>query len=188
MRANVKFWLLGKALAASHHVHLRHGLVSSWFCQTLDEKTGEGRKKLSADCCEPSQPRLARTSPTGNPAPSGDHLTLSEVVQVREKDVSVVARGEPLEVVLGHLAQLLPVDVLEQQDIDVRKAIFFHCPLQPLPDVVRTPQCRIWKGMEHNRSTPKETFPGCSHLPDGIPGSHDFPERPLFLLCQKKGL
>lgn len=44
---------------------------------------------------------------------SGDRLTLSEVVEVRQKDVSVVARGEPLEVIFGHLAQLLPVDILE---------------------------------------------------------------------------
>lgn len=41
-------------------------------------------------------------------------LTLSEVVEVREEDVGVVARSEPLEVVLGHLTQLLPIDVLEQ--------------------------------------------------------------------------
>lgn len=57
-----------------------------------------------------------------------------------EKDVGVVAGREPLEVILGHLAQLLAVDVLEQQDVDVRKAVLFHGPLQPLPHVVRAPQ------------------------------------------------
>lgn len=56
--------------------------------------------------------RLRRTSDSALPG-RGDHLTLSEVVQVRQKDVSVVARGEPLEVIFGHLAQLLPVDILE---------------------------------------------------------------------------
>lgn len=44
---------------------------------------------------------------------TGDRLTLSEVVEVRQEDVSVVARGEPLKVIFGHLAQLLPVDILE---------------------------------------------------------------------------
>lgn len=71
---------------------------------------------------------------------SGARLTLSEVVEVREQDVSVVAWREPLEVVFAHLAQLLPIDVLEQQDVDVREAVFLHRPLQPLPDVVRAPQ------------------------------------------------
>ena len=56
--------------------------------------------------------RLGRTSDSALRG-GGDHLTLSEVVQVRQKDVGVVARGEPLEVIFGHLAQLLPVDVLE---------------------------------------------------------------------------
>lgn len=75
-----------------------------------------------------------------------DPLTLSEVVQVGEENVSVVARREPLEVFLGHLAQFLPIDVLEQQDVDVGEAIFFDRPLQPLADVVRTPQRGICKG------------------------------------------
>ena len=51
---------------------------------------------------------------------SNSGLTLSEVVEVRQKDVSVVARGEPLEVIFGHLAQLLPVDILESPAVERR--------------------------------------------------------------------
>lgn len=94
----------------------------------------------SASWAEPSAPRVTENRTTGTRVLSRARLTLSEVVEMREKDVSVVARREPLEVVFAHLAQLLPVDILEEQDVDVGQAVFFHRPLQPLPDVVRTPQ------------------------------------------------
>lgn len=56
---------------------------------------------------------LSEATEAGPAAMATGMLTLSEVVEMGEKDVRIVARSEPLEVVLGHLAQLLPVDILK---------------------------------------------------------------------------
>lgn len=70
-------------------------------------------------------------------------LTLSEVVQVRQQDVGRVAAGQTLDVVFGHLAELLPIDAVEEGHIHLGQPVLLHGPFQPLTHVIRRPQTGI---------------------------------------------
>lgn len=98
----------------SPRVHLSRHLLGVEFAQILSGNWVRAERCCRQTGLNPLLLRFTRTVTSGHCVLSGDHLTLSEVVEMREKDVSVVARGEPLKVVFGHLAQLLPIDILEQ--------------------------------------------------------------------------
>lgn len=71
-------------------------------------------------------------------------LTLPEVTEVREQDVCVIGRRETHHVVLGHLAQGLAVQRLEEHDVHLLQDVLLDGPVQPLPHVVLSPNLRIW--------------------------------------------
>lgn len=71
-------------------------------------------------------------------------LTLPEISEVWEQDVCVVGRRETHHVVLGHLAQGLAVQRLEEHDVHLLQDVLLDGPVQPLSHVVLSPNLRIW--------------------------------------------
>lgn len=69
--------------------------------------------------------------------------TLPEVGEVGEQDVSIVGRREAHHVVLGHLAEVLPVQSLEHKDVQLLQDVLLDGPVQPLAHVVMAPHLRV---------------------------------------------
>lgn len=75
----------------------------------------------------------------------GTGLTLPEVVEVWEQDVSIVGWCEAHHVVLGHFAEGLAIQSLEQHDIYLFQHILLDGPVQPLSHMVLRPNLRVWR-------------------------------------------
>lgn len=80
-------------------------------------------------------------------------LTLSEVVQVRQKNISRVDASETLKFISAHLTQLLPIHAVKQRHVHVWKRIFLHGPIQPLLHMLCGPHAGICAHTQTNTIT-----------------------------------
>lgn len=62
---------------------------------------------------------------------------------MRQQDVGVVGRRQPHHVLLGHLAERLPVQRLEERDVHLLQDVLLDGPVQPLPHVVLGPDLGV---------------------------------------------